>query len=183
MKTLTVPLHFGIQNAFSFSSLSFTFLSHNDAASVRRWMSARLRASDDLATEEGTKRETKTESLFSPRLPPSSFPELNVCLLAKRRGVRVRGMRPSPHFPPRLRFSFLLTTRRSPLSRRVRRVPWVQCLLSSGRERSASGSESGVDDGAAAVRSSTKLSRRVLVNCFNFPGKRVRMRVNECRSP
>ena len=107
-----VPLHFGIQNAFSFSSLSFTFLSHNDAASVRRWMSARLRASDDLTTEEGAKRETKTESLFSPCLPPSSFPELNVCLLAKRRGVRVRGMRPSPHFPPRLRFSFLLTTRR-----------------------------------------------------------------------
>ena len=128
-------------------------------------------------------KQKQNPSFLLVSLPPSSFPELNVCLLAKRRGVRVRGMRPSPHFPPRLRFSFLLTTRRSPLSRRVRRVPWVQCLLSSGRERSASGSESGVDDGAAAVRSSTKLSRRVLVNCFNFPGKRVRMRVNECRSP
>ena len=76
---------------------------------------------------------------------------------------------------------FLLTTRRTTaLSRRVRRVPGVQCLPSSGRERSAS--VSGVDDGPAAVRSNTtKLSKRVLVNYFNFPGKRVRIRVNECR--
>ena len=97
-------------------------------------------------------KQKQNPSFLLVSLPPSPFPELNVCLLAKRRGVRVRGMRPSPHFPPRLRFSFLLTTRRSALSpRRVRRVPWVQCLLSSGRERSASGPESGVDDGAATV--------------------------------